>query len=44
VWCSGGWKKDDEVIACADQHGIAVVFTGKRLFYHENTTFTLRRH
>ncbi len=30
----GGSKKDDEVIACADQHGIAMVFTGKRHFYH----------
>ena len=24
----------DEVIACADQHGIAMVFTGKRHFKH----------
>ena len=30
----GGSKKDDEVIACADKHGIAMVFTGKRHFYH----------
>ncbi len=30
----GGSKKDDEVIACADQHGIAMVFTGKRHFKH----------
>jgi phosphoribosylaminoimidazolecarboxamide formyltransferase/IMP cyclohydrolase len=30
----GGSKKDDEVIACADKHGIAMVFTGTRHFYH----------
>jgi len=30
----GGSKKDDEVIACADKYGIAMVFTGKRHFYH----------
>lgn len=30
----GGSKKDDEVIACADAHGIAMVFTGKRHFKH----------
>ncbi len=30
----GGSKKDDEVIACADEHGIAMVFTGKRHFKH----------
>jgi phosphoribosylaminoimidazolecarboxamide formyltransferase/IMP cyclohydrolase len=30
----GGSKKDDEVIACADQHKIAMVFTGKRHFKH----------
>jgi phosphoribosylaminoimidazolecarboxamide formyltransferase/IMP cyclohydrolase len=30
----GGSKKDDEVIACADAHGMAMVFTGKRHFYH----------
>jgi phosphoribosylaminoimidazolecarboxamide formyltransferase/IMP cyclohydrolase len=30
----GGSKKDDEVIACADKHGIAMVFTGKRHFKH----------
>lgn len=30
----GGSKKDDEVIACADKFGIAMVFTGKRHFYH----------
>lgn len=30
----GGSKKDDEVIACADTYGIAMVFTGKRHFYH----------
>jgi phosphoribosylaminoimidazolecarboxamide formyltransferase/IMP cyclohydrolase len=30
----GGSNKDDEVIACADKHGIAMVFTGKRHFQH----------
>ncbi len=30
----GGSKKDDEVIATADKHGIAMVFTGKRHFKH----------
>ncbi len=30
----GGSKKDDEVIAAADEHGIAMVFTGKRHFKH----------
>jgi phosphoribosylaminoimidazolecarboxamide formyltransferase/IMP cyclohydrolase len=30
----GGSKKDDEVIACADKHGMAIVFTGKRHFKH----------
>ena len=30
----GGSKKDDEVIACADKHGISMVFTGKRHFKH----------
>ena len=30
----GGSKKDDEVIACANKHGIAMVFTGKRHFKH----------
>jgi phosphoribosylaminoimidazolecarboxamide formyltransferase/IMP cyclohydrolase len=30
----GGSKKDDEVIACADKLGIAMVFTGVRHFYH----------
>ena len=30
----GGSKKDDEVIAAADRHGIAMVFTGKRHFKH----------
>jgi|GEM_PF-2659115 len=29
----GGSKKDDEVVACADKHGIAKVFTGTRHFY-----------
>ena len=30
----GGSNKDDEVIACADKHGIAMVFTSKRHFKH----------
>ena len=30
----GGSKKDGEVIATADKHGIAMVFTGKRHFKH----------
>jgi len=30
----GGSKKDGEVIAAADKHGIAMVFTGKRHFKH----------
>ena len=30
----GGSKKDDEVIAKADELGIAMVFTGKRHFKH----------
>ncbi len=30
----GGSKRDDEVIAAADEHGIAMIFTGKRHFRH----------
>jgi phosphoribosylaminoimidazolecarboxamide formyltransferase/IMP cyclohydrolase len=30
----GGSNKDNEVITCADKHGIAMVFTGKRHFKH----------
>ena len=30
----GGSKKDDEVIAACNQHGIAMVFTGRRHFRH----------
>ncbi|MFA5554276.1 MAG: bifunctional phosphoribosylaminoimidazolecarboxamide formyltransferase/IMP cyclohydrolase [Phycisphaerae bacterium] len=30
----GGSKKDDEVVACAEKYGIAMVFTGKRHFKH----------
>lgn len=30
----GGSVRDDEVIAAADEHGIAMVFTGKRHFRH----------
>jgi len=30
----GGSKRDDEVIACADEHGMAMVFTGVRHFLH----------
>ena len=30
----GGSVRDDEVIEAADEHGIAMVFTGRRLFRH----------
>jgi phosphoribosylaminoimidazolecarboxamide formyltransferase/IMP cyclohydrolase len=30
----GGSLRDDEVIAAANEHGIAMVFTGRRLFRH----------
>ena len=30
----GGSLRDSEVIAAADEHGIAMVFTGKRHFRH----------
>ncbi|MEM7245242.1 MAG: bifunctional phosphoribosylaminoimidazolecarboxamide formyltransferase/IMP cyclohydrolase [Acidobacteriota bacterium] len=30
----GGSKRDDEVIAAADEHGIAMIFTGRRHFQH----------
>jgi phosphoribosylaminoimidazolecarboxamide formyltransferase/IMP cyclohydrolase len=30
----GGSKKDDDVIAAADEHGLAMVFTGRRHFRH----------
>ncbi|MDH7600278.1 MAG: bifunctional phosphoribosylaminoimidazolecarboxamide formyltransferase/IMP cyclohydrolase, partial [Sedimentisphaerales bacterium] len=30
----GGGKKDQEIVAAADRHGIAMVFTGKRHFRH----------
>ncbi len=30
----GGSMRDEEVIAAADEHGIAMVFTGRRLFRH----------
>ena len=30
----GGSVRDDEVIAAADEHGVAMVFTGVRLFKH----------
>jgi len=30
----GGSVKDSEVIAAADEHGIAMVFTGMRHFLH----------
>jgi len=30
----GGSKRDAEVIAAADEHGIAMVFTGTRHFRH----------
>jgi phosphoribosylaminoimidazolecarboxamide formyltransferase/IMP cyclohydrolase len=30
----GGSVRDEETIAAADEHGIAMVFTGRRLFRH----------
>ena len=30
----GGSKRDDEVIAAADEHGLAMLFTGRRHFKH----------
>ena len=30
----GGSRRDDELIAAADQHGMAMVFTGRRHFRH----------
>ena len=30
----GGSIRDEEVVAAADEHGIAMVFTGRRLFRH----------
>ena len=30
----GGSVRDEEVIAAANEHGIAMVFTGRRLFRH----------
>jgi len=30
----GGSKRDDEVVAAADEHGIAMLFTGRRHFRH----------
>ena len=30
----GGSMRDEEVIAAADEHGIAMVFTGERHFRH----------
>jgi phosphoribosylaminoimidazolecarboxamide formyltransferase / IMP cyclohydrolase len=30
----GGSVRDDEVIQAADEHGIAMVFTGQRVFRH----------
>jgi len=30
----GGSMRDEEVIAAADEHGIAMVFTGMRHFKH----------
>ena len=30
----GGSKRDDEVIAAADEHGMAMVFAGRRHFRH----------
>jgi phosphoribosylaminoimidazolecarboxamide formyltransferase/IMP cyclohydrolase len=30
----GGSRRDEEVIAAAEEHGIALVFTGRRHFRH----------
>ena len=30
----GGSIRDEEVVEAADEHGIAMVFTGRRLFRH----------
>ena len=30
----GGSVRDDAVIACCDKYGMAMVFTGIRLFHH----------
>ena len=30
----GGSIRDDEIIAAADEHGLALVFTGERQFRH----------
>ena len=30
----GGSVRDNEVIAAADEHGIAMIFTGRRVFRH----------
>ena len=30
----GGSIRDEEVVGAADEHGIAMVFTGRRLFRH----------
>jgi phosphoribosylaminoimidazolecarboxamide formyltransferase/IMP cyclohydrolase len=30
----GGSLRDDEAIAAADEHGLAMVFTGERQFRH----------
>ena len=30
----GGSVRDEEVVEAADEHGIAMVFTGRRLFRH----------
>jgi phosphoribosylaminoimidazolecarboxamide formyltransferase/IMP cyclohydrolase len=31
---AGGSARDEEIIAAADQHGLAMVFTGVRHFRH----------
>jgi phosphoribosylaminoimidazolecarboxamide formyltransferase/IMP cyclohydrolase len=30
----GGSVRDEEVVAAADEHGLAMIFTGRRLFRH----------
>ena len=36
----GGSVRDDQVIACCDKYGMAMAFTGIRLFHHERTLNT----
>jgi hypothetical protein len=40
----GGSVRDTEVIAAADEHGLAMVFTGRRHFRHVNLVSTAAHH